>query len=634
MVKLIVLLLAVLTSGISQAAERVALVLGNADYADRPLRNPHNDAADMAKLLREQLGFSVITGTDRTLRQTRQLVREFIRASRDAKIRLFYYSGHGTRYLGESYLVPIKHGIAEDYEIPDQAYRLQTLLRGLDGAGPGTNLIFLDACRDQPFGAGKNLGSKGLAPVSAGAGTLIAYAAQPGQTASDNPRERNGLFTKYLLEQLTEPGEISQLITQVRRKVYQQSPEQQLPETSNSLLEPVYLRTATAAPPVSIPTPRPAPIIEPQQVRLAVKATPPNALVRIMNIVPAYRDGIELEPGRYDIEVSAAGYETYREWHELTVGDQVLPITLASMVPPSPPADQTGKVIRDRLRDGSTGPEMVFIRGGRFQMGSPLGEAGRDDDERQHEVSVGDFYIGKYEVTVGEFRRFVTVTGYRTDAEKDTGNVDGCYTLDRDDKDKSWTWREWADWKTPNKYLANQDSHPVSCVSWNDAVAYIEWLNAKRAAGTPEYRLPKETEWEYAARGGTTTARYWGESADAACAYANVTDQTRHEGRSWTEKHDCSDGYYFVAPVGQFKANAWNLHDMLGNVWEWTCSEYDEGYGGAESECTSKNNASARRVYRGGSWITVPSRVRSANRGRDTPDYRLDALGFRLARLK
>ena len=165
----------------------------------------------------------------------------------------------------------------------------------------------------------------------------------------------------------------------------------------------------------------------------------------------------------------------------------------------------------------------------------------------------------------------------------------------------------------------------MSCVSWNDAVAYIEWLNGETGQN---YRLPTESEWEYAARAGTVVARYWGDN-DAACEHANIADE-----KFWTPGFVCEDGYQYVAPVGQFKANAWGLHDMLGNVWEWTCSEYDSDYGGGESECASKNNASARRVARGGSWGGRPRGVRSANRGRNTPDNRDNSLGFRLARSK
>lgn len=270
------------------------------------------------------------------------------------------------------------------------------------------------------------------------------------------------------------------------------------------------------------------------------------------------------------------------------------------------------------------GPDMVSIPAGCFEMGSPAGEDDREDDERLHRVCVEGFQLGKHEVTVGEFRRFVTATGYRTDAERDTGGKDGCFAYDENDKKNPWAFRGWADWRTPNRQQGNRDDHPVSCVSWNDAVAYIDWLN--RAAGGG-WRLPTEAEWEYAARAGTRTVRFWGDADGDACRYANVGDA-----RVLRDGFACDDGFKWVAPVGRFQPNAWGLKDMLGNVWEWTCSGYDAAYGGAETRCLSKNDVTRPREARGGSWVSDPSYARAANRFRDLPEIRSYWSGFRLAR--
>ncbi|MDS4068707.1 MAG: formylglycine-generating enzyme family protein [Candidatus Competibacter sp.] len=271
------------------------------------------------------------------------------------------------------------------------------------------------------------------------------------------------------------------------------------------------------------------------------------------------------------------------------------------------------------------GPDMVKISGGCFQMGSPENEPDRGVDERQHQVCVRAFEIGRYEVTVGEFTRFVNATGHRTDAERNAGGKEGCYAWSA--TTGQWDLRAGTDWRNPG--FPQRDNYPVVCVSWNDAVAYTAWLS--RETGQ-RYRLPTEAEWEYAARAGTTTARYWGDDPDQACAYANVADQTKApEGNSWTQKHECNDGYWYPAPVGRFRANDWRLNDMLGNVWEWTCSAYDKEYGGAELKCTSKDTTGARAV-RGGSWNFKPARVRSANRSWGDPTYRNYFTGFRLAR--
>ena len=375
-----------------------------------------------------------------------------------------------------------------------------------------------------------------------------------------------------------------------------------------SVVEP---QPIAATPPV-VATP---PTVEPHAY-LTVKTEPPGAQVRIMNIGSAYRDGIELVPGDFDIEVSASGYKTDRAWHTLAAGAQELKITLPAK--PSAPAV---------LPRSSFESEMVRVPAGCFQMGSPGSETGRDEDERQHQVCVDAFEIGKDEVTVGEFRRFVETTGYKTDAEKNAGGQDGCFIAYREGSTWKYDFRAgYHHWKNLN--FQQGDDHPVVCVSWNDANAYVKWLSDQTGQ---RYRLPSEGEWEYAARAGTTTARYWGDDPDQACRYANVGDRTvKKIFPDWTI-HDCTDGFVYTAPVGSFQANAWNLSDMLGNAWEWTCSAYDENYGGAELKCVDKDT-SGPRSFCGGSWFYGPARVRSADRNGGSPAYRSYDLGFRLAR--
>ena len=165
-----------------------------------------------------------------------------------------------------------------------------------------------------------------------------------------------------------------------------------------------------------------------------------------------------------------------------------------------------------------------------------------------------------------------------------------------------------------------------SRVSWHDAVAYTKWLNEQTGKA---YRLPTEAEWEYAARAGTTTRRYWGDDPDQACEHANVADKSAADLFEWSGVHKCDDGYAVTSPVGRFKHNDFKLYDMLGNVWEWTCSEYDGNYGGAEKHC--QNEGDAGRSLRGGSWDDRPGGVRSAVRYYGGPSERGSYLGFRLA---
>ncbi len=269
-------------------------------------------------------------------------------------------------------------------------------------------------------------------------------------------------------------------------------------------------------------------------------------------------------------------------------------------------------------------PAMIEVKGGCFQMGSPTTEAGREEDEGQHQVCVEDFRLAPFEVSVLEFKRFVQASGYRTDAEKGVGDMNGCEALDKSDKAHAWGARAWANWRKPNKYQATRDKDPVSCVSWNDTQAYIAWLSKETMHS---FRLPSEAEWEYAARAGSTTARFWGDTADAAaCQYANAADK----GKGWDAGFPCGDGDEWAAPVGRFKPNPWGLFDMLGNVWEWTCSEYDAAYSGNERLCAPAA-VDAPRVMRGGAWNSGPPLVRAAYRNRNFPESRYSYIGFRLA---
>ena len=270
-------------------------------------------------------------------------------------------------------------------------------------------------------------------------------------------------------------------------------------------------------------------------------------------------------------------------------------------------------------------PEMVIIPEGRFQMGSPASEKGRNDNEGPvHEVKIGKFAMGKHEVTVGEFREFVKATGYKTDAEKNTGNMQGCHAWDKSARKSGW--RAGSYWNNPG--FIQDDLHPVVCVSWNDTQAYIEWISKK--TGKP-YRLPSEAEWEYAARAGTTTARYWGNATGKACKYANVADQTKFQG-SWELKHECSDGYWFTAPVGSFKPNAFGVYDMLGNVWEWVADNWHDNYSDAPTNGSVwPGGDSTKHAVRGSSWNNSPHAVRAAkHNGYDTAS-RYIYNGFRLA---
>ncbi|HRD64812.1 MAG TPA: formylglycine-generating enzyme family protein [Candidatus Competibacter sp.] len=266
---------------------------------------------------------------------------------------------------------------------------------------------------------------------------------------------------------------------------------------------------------------------------------------------------------------------------------------------------------QERLRDGGVGPMMVVIPAGRFLMGSSEDELERQDNERQHEVQVAVFAIGKYAVTVGQFRRFIEASGYRTEAEKGGGIYCRTGSEWKQDPDKNWR----------NPGFPQTDNYPVVGISWNDAMLYVDWLNEQTGQ---QYRLPTEAEWEYACRAGTVTPFYFGETID--------TDQANYDGNYVYGKGRKGSYRQKTVEVGQFPANAWGLYDLHGNVWEWTGSEYDEGYGGAELRIVSDRDSGGPRVLRGGSWNYVPKWLRSAARDWDDPRTRYYNFGFRLAR--
>jgi formylglycine-generating enzyme required for sulfatase activity len=279
-------------------------------------------------------------------------------------------------------------------------------------------------------------------------------------------------------------------------------------------------------------------------------------------------------------------------------------------------------------------PELVRIPGGRFEMGATEAEtayatrlgapAGVTRDEKPlRTVTVRSFWLAKTEVTRGQFRKFVEETGYKP------GHF--CWGYDRRGL-VGFLARN--DWRAPG-FAQTSDDEPVVCITWHDAQAYVRWLS--RETGHT-YRLPSEAEWEYAARAGTGQATYWGDSTGEACTHANVFDKAAAErlGRDANDElrtFPCSDGYPFTAPVGRFKANAFGLHDMLGNVWEWTDDYYSGSYEGAPSDGSVWRAGDVdTRVIRGGGWSNNPWVVRSAIRSRYDAVNRYDLTGFRVSR--
>ena len=284
-----------------------------------------------------------------------------------------------------------------------------------------------------------------------------------------------------------------------------------------------------------------------------------------------------------------------------------------------------GMVFSDVLKGGTDGPEMVVIPAGSFNMGSPENEADRGLDEGpQHRVTLNEFAIGKTEVSIAQYQQFVTATGYVTDAEKNAGNSQGCAafkagTLFGDTSKNNW--------KQPG--FEQSPKHPAVCLSWNDAQAYVKWLALETGKA---YRLPSESEQQYAIRAGTATPFPWGGDVNFACSHANVLDQAslaKFEGFAAVE---CNDAFVLTSPVGSFQANAFGVYDLVGNAVEWSADCSNANYEGAPNDGSAWTSGDcSRRVLSGAGWLDTPTQLRSAYRGRGALSFRNIDTGMRLA---
>lgn len=278
-------------------------------------------------------------------------------------------------------------------------------------------------------------------------------------------------------------------------------------------------------------------------------------------------------------------------------------VLVASLPAASGPAPARGEPGR-AFRDCSDCPLMRVIPSGSFVMGSPPGEAGRQPEEGpQHAVTIArPFALAAYDVTRAEFARFAADTGYRPEQPR-------C---------------DWRDPKARGQPLNQSPNDPVVCVSWDDARAYAAWLSRKSGKA---YRLPSEAEWEYAARAGTVSARPWGEAPSR--EFANYGAETccgpLAAGR---------DRWATTSPVGAFPPNRFGLYDMLGNVWQRTedCAHDDYRGAPADGSAWTTGGDCSRRMVRGGGWFHPPDLLRSAARAADPKDFRVNDIGFRVAR--
>jgi formylglycine-generating enzyme required for sulfatase activity len=342
---------------------RIALVIGNAAYETGPLRNPVNDATDMAALL-QRLGFEVSLLKDAKLRAMEDAIEAFSQKLRKGGVGLFYFAGHGVQVAGENYIVPIGSRISREQDVRFETIQVGRVLGGMEDAGNDINLIILDACRDNPFARSFRSGAqRGLAVSQAVRGSLMAYATAPGKTAADG-NARNGVYTQQLLRYMATPGmKVEDVFKRVRLSVEDATNGQQTPWETTSLRGDFYFASPGSA--------------------VASAAPPLETLQR-----PSPSSGTVSRLGTTTQPPAPSGQQA--------LGPQVA----VGVYPPT--THMPAPVSSLETQRNSIGMELVRIPAGEFMMGS---DADRPDEKPLHQVTISKpFYLGKYEVTQAQWQ--------------------------------------------------------------------------------------------------------------------------------------------------------------------------------------------------------------------------------------
>ena len=603
-----------------------------------------------------------------------------------------FYSGHGVPGLKDKrgYLLPVN----ADPEKPEiNGYPLDILYANLAKLKARSVTVYLDTCFSGDSGGGILIrGASGLVvtpklPKSSSRLTVLT-AAKADQVASWDEKNKHGLFTNYLLAALygkadgNGDGEISvgevktyldDEMTYAARRTYGRKQTASLQGDPTTILgavpkggRPTVAASKQATPEVAALSPSTAAIEQLDETYVVIKtanvrAKPDAKSGKVMTlgidtgvqVTGRTADGkwLRIAHGGRDAfiwgslvksidagELSAwgkikdsrvksviegflsdypSGHYSGRAAH-LVAALTPLPKAAVPTQQPSPSVQpavgvylQPGK----RFRDCADCPEMVVVPAGSFRMGD-LSGGGDSDEKPVHQVTIPRaFAVGKYEVTRGAYALFARATG--------RSSGDGCYVYDG----KKWLNEYSKDWQNPGYSQTERD--PVSCVNWDDAKAYVSWLSDKTGK---QYRLLSESEWEYAARSRSATKYSFGDSESSLCRHGNGADSST--GFKW-KNASCNDGYgEKTAPVGSFEANGFGLHDMHGNVWEWTEDCWNENYNGAPDDGEARTTGSCtERVLRGGSWYSEPGFLRAAYRyGFFTSFRNYSEFGFRIAR--
>lgn len=569
--------------------KRVALVIGNGAYTHVPtLANPTNDSREVSKLLRAA-GYEVTEITDGTVKEMGVALRTFAIAGREAEAAVFYFAGHGFEVGGRNYLAPVdaELAVADDlsgealdaalgFALDAETVPLDVVLGEMRKQMTGLKIVVLDCCRNNPFAgtrswARSRSGGGGLAQVTEAdlpEGTMLVFSGEPGQEVPDGTGDHSP-FAEALLVEMKGSGQapVLTVFTGVATKVKgRQKPWIKFDGTGRSLHAFSTVALMTRGVPVAVEAEEPDAKMSEAEIERRAKEMAEKLVAEAMRQQPT-----PVMPA------PAPAAPTMRTE------------TPKPMVKSDPATESAFSA--DRGMEGSRagevrtfgGIEMVWCPPGEFLMGSPEGEEDRSDDETQHSVTLTKgFWMAKTETTQ---RQWAGAMGSTIQEMAKQGSVlDG---------------------------IGGEGSdHPMYYVNWDDAQKYLAKLNADHAlpAGW-KWDLPTEAQWEYACRAGTERA------------FAGDLDEM-----AWYNENSGST----TNPVGTKKANAWGLHDMHGNVWEW-CSDWYGDYSSASSSDPTGVTRGYWGVRRGGSWSSSEQYCRSAFRDRFTPDSRYGNLGFRTA---
>ena len=615
----VVLLLLALLPSAAHAQKRVALVIGNSAYQHTPkLTNPKNDATDMVVVLKKH-GFQVLEGFDLDKVAFDRKIRDFAAALASAQAGVFFYAGHGLQVSGHNYLVPVDAQLSTASALDFEMVRLDLVHRTMEREAQ-TNILFLDACRDNPLA--RNLAramgtrsteiGRGLAQVEGGVGTLISFSTQPGNVALDGAG-RNSPFAGALVKQLaTSNDDLSAILIGVRNDVMKETQRRQVPWEHSALTGRFYFDPAgqtTAPPTVALPR-----LSEAAEAWGAVKDS--TSVAALEAYVARYKDTFYAELARQRIDdlkkqQVAVATTPPAARPAAPAKDPLLPglidKTLDVVLPRDKPAGRCEGVEapvaggrrclkpKESFRDCPECPEMVVIPAGEFLMGSPDTEEGHAIGESpQHAVRIQNpFAVGKFEVSFAEWDACASASG--------CGGV------------------------RPNDAGWGRGNLPVIRVSWQDAKTFVTWLNSRTGK---TYRLLTEAEWEYVARAGSGGAFWWGNAVIPTQANYNSADD--HGSYGGSQKAAAKNR---TVPVNSFAANPFGLYNVHGNVFEWVEDCWHPNYIGAPNDGAARivDNCT-HRMIRGGAWSVGPIGMRAASRSWYPPTDRGRDIGFRVAR--